>query len=259
QTTFIGIEKIVGNDDHRSDTIVGTAGDDIIEGRGGDDVLSGGDGDDTFLVGIGADEDIYDGGAGNDQILATEDGTIIGLDVRFTHFAAGAVETISAGGHSGVTIELEDGGSADFSQTTFIGIEKIVGTDTFRSDTIIGTAGDDIIEGRGGNDNLSGGDGNDTLVGGAGNDQLTGGSGNDTFVFESGDGDDVITDFATTDDVLDLSSTTTDFIDLTDVTSAAIAYTQNGINGVLLDLGGGDSVFITQLTLADLDTLSIVY
>ncbi|WP_317279148.1 beta strand repeat-containing protein, partial [Kordiimonas aquimaris] len=97
----IVIAPIVGTDGN--DTIIGTAGDDIIEGRGGNDNLSGGAGDDTFLIGIGSGYDKFDGGAGNDQILATEDGAIIGFDIYVTHFAAGAVETISAGGHSGVT------------------------------------------------------------------------------------------------------------------------------------------------------------
>ncbi len=62
----------------------------------------------------------------------------------------------------------------------------------------------------------------DTLVGGIGNDSLTGGFGDDTFVYEAGDGSDIITDFnfdnsgsinngdQTDNDFVDLSSFYTD-------------------------------------------------
>ncbi|WP_190539592.1 calcium-binding protein [Pseudomonas typographi] len=71
------------------------------------------------------------------------------------------------------------------------------------SDTISGLAGNDYIEGGGGNDALDGGagvdtllgmDGNDRITGGADEDYLDGGAGADTYVFNSGDGADVIND-----------------------------------------------------------------
>ncbi len=86
------------------------------------------------------------------------------------------------------------------------------GNDTLRgfagADTINGGGGDDVIYGNGGNDNLDGGDGNDrlygddggsvvgddTLHGGSGNDQLFGGQGNDTYLFQRGDGNDIISE-----------------------------------------------------------------
>ena len=64
----------------------------------------------------------------------------------------------------------------------------------------------DILEGGAGNDLLSGYTGNDTLWGGAGNDTLTGGAGVDTFIYNSGEGKDVITDFAN-DDLLQITGT----------------------------------------------------
>ncbi|WP_310601125.1 calcium-binding protein, partial [Desulfobulbus sp.] len=59
-------------------------------------------------------------------------------------------------------------------------------------DTLRGSDGNDTLEGGTGNDNLGGGDGNDVLIGGAGNDTLYGGSGDDRFVFNLGDGQDII-------------------------------------------------------------------
>ncbi|MCB5272320.1 MAG: hypothetical protein LHW56_10820 [Candidatus Cloacimonetes bacterium] len=56
----------------------------------------------------------------------------------------------------------------------------------------------DILYGGGGDDKLYGGNGEDILVGGRGNDFLDGGRGNDLYLFEKGDGHDVILDYDTT-------------------------------------------------------------
>ena len=57
-----------------------------------------------------------------------------------------------------------------------------------------GTSGVDILIGTSGNDNLSGGYGDDVLTGGTGNDILDGSYGSDTYIFNLGDGVDVIND-----------------------------------------------------------------
>ncbi|WP_415403522.1 Hint domain-containing protein [Tateyamaria sp. SN3-11] len=56
----------------------------------------------------------------------------------------------------------------------------------------------------------------DTLTGGTGNDTLTGGAGDDVFVYNTGDGDDVITDFnaGNSGALNDGDQTNNDFIDL---------------------------------------------
>jgi Ca2+-binding RTX toxin-like protein len=73
-----------------------------------------------------------------------------------------------------------------------------------KADNLIGTNLNDILCGNGGKDKLSGGLGNDTIDGGVGNDRISGGAdndtltgfvGKDTFVFETGGGDDTITDY----------------------------------------------------------------
>ena len=58
--------------------------------------------------------------------------------------------------------------------------------------TIDGGAGNDAITGGDGNDVLIGGDGNDVITGGRGNDTALLGAGNDTFVWNPGDGSDVV-------------------------------------------------------------------
>ena len=82
-------------------------------------------------------------------------------------------------------------------------------------DFVRGGAGDDLIRGEGGDDQLFGGDDNDILVGGADSDVMAGGIGADTFIYEGGDGDDVITDFEVGVDLVDLSALGIGFGDLT--------------------------------------------
>jgi len=60
-------------------------------------------------------------------------------------------------------------------------------------DTLTGTDGDDALYGQ---DHRS-----ETLVGGRGNDRLHGGGGSDTYVWNPGDGSDVIEDYAWGQDV----------------------------------------------------------
>ncbi|MBR2179215.1 MAG: calcium-binding protein [Selenomonadaceae bacterium] len=94
------------------------------------------------------------------------------------------------------------------------------------NDTINGAAGKDSLLGNAGNDSLSGGTGADTLYGGKGNDTLTGGSGNDVFVYASGDGNDVITDYTAGQDKIKL-------------TSGSIASASIKGNDMILKIGSG--------------------
>ena len=75
--------------------------------------------------------------------------------------------------------------------------------------TIQARGGDDLVSTYDGNDTLYGGegsdgldaqDGNDTLVGGAGDDHLWGGAGDDLYVYNRGDGNDLIFDNTVTAD-----------------------------------------------------------
>ena len=79
-----------------------------------------------------------------------------------------------------------------------------------------GVEGNDVINGGAGNDVIAGNGGDDTLTGGLDDDTLTGGDGNDTFVYNSSDGDDTITDFnaGNSGSLGDGDTTNNDFIDL---------------------------------------------
>ena len=100
--------------------------------------------------------------------------------------------------------------------------DNLVGGDS--ADRIEGLNGKDILDGRDGKDTLLGGNSKDSLIGGAGNDSLIGGNdkdtlvggadfdiltgdnGGDTFVIESGNGADTITDFELGQDHLSLGT-----------------------------------------------------
>ncbi len=74
------------------------------------------------------------------------------------------------------------------------------------ADTIYGGDGNDSLVGSAGNDYLSGGDGHNILWGGADNDTLVGGEGYNTFIYNDGDGKDVIEGYRDGYDTIILNS-----------------------------------------------------
>lgn len=74
------------------------------------------------------------------------------------------------------------------------------------ADHLVGKQGNDAQAGDAGDDALEGRWGADTLSGGKGDDALSGGKMQDTFVFATGDGHDILSDFQDGRDVIDLSS-----------------------------------------------------
>ncbi len=85
--------------------------------------------------------------------------------------------------------------------------------------------------------------GSDTLDGGAGNDTLTGGAGDDRFVFASGYGSDIVTDFvagAHSDDRIDLTA-----FHMT-IGAALSRATQSGSN-VVFNFDGGDTLTLLNV------------
>jgi Ca2+-binding RTX toxin-like protein len=113
-----------------------------------------------------------------------------------------------------------------------------------------------------GNDILNGGDGNDILTAGrdtgtfslsggsviaTGGDILTGGKGADTFQYAGGFGADTVTDFQKGIDKLQLAA---------NMASFALV---DALNGVLVDFGGGQGVFLQNITSANLmDDIALV-
>ncbi|MBA2920588.1 hypothetical protein HZF04_13035, partial [Sphingomonas sp. CGMCC 1.13658] len=90
--------------------------------------------------------------------------------------------------------------------------------------------------------------GADTLMGGLGRDKLTGGEGNDVFVFGSGDGQDLITDFngGGAGDIIQLTG-----LGLSSFADVQANASQLGADTVI-QLGSGQTLTLQHFNLASL-------
>ena len=215
------------------DTIMGAGGADTLDGRDGDDLIDGGLGSDTLIGGIGNDtlagrggNDTVNGGDGND----TYDFTGGGLDIDRFFDQSGTSDRVVIDSFSQILPSFgglttgRDGNDLVIILTTgtfrivdhFNGhqIETVVASDTGQSmvlangliggnanGIIAGSHKGETLDGLGGDDFLFAGNGGDRLIGGDGDDRLSGGHGPDTFVFGSGFGHDIVTDFSHADHI----------------------------------------------------------
>ena len=241
--------KIVGNS--LANSIFGGAGNDTLNGGAGNDTLSGGNGDDLFVYTAGNDV-ITDYTEDSDKIsisAAISKTSINGADATFTI----GKNTLTVKDGFGKEIVFVD---ADGKERTIIGGAYLATNDSSSKstlsswrevgdasertkaikltgnaldnsilggsgkDSLYGDDGDDYLFGGAGADKLYGQNGNDTLWGGIGNDTLKGGDGADVFIYESGDGKDVINGFENNDMLLITDAFSASY----DATKKAIAF-----------------------------------
>jgi hypothetical protein len=126
-----------------------------------------------------------------DQVSQSSDASGTTLQFVFANnLSAGGFHLLSAGGNGNSIWFGGDGGATAGGSG---GNDILVGG--AGNDTIHGGDGWDFIDGGAGSDTLFGDAGNDILRGGTGNnDNLQGGQGDDTYVFNRGDGADVVYD-----------------------------------------------------------------
>ncbi|MBS4774052.1 MAG: hypothetical protein KHX55_07260, partial [Proteobacteria bacterium] len=200
-----------------NDSVKGTDYDDVIYGNGGNDTINAGDGNDILIGGTGNDEltggngdDVYKWnlGDGFDTISDAQgqDKIVFGAgitaaDLRFIRQSNDLRIIINNDENQGILISDQFYGSNRIEKIEFADGTSMMLTDagmtfvqTEGAETINGTDYDDVIYGKGGNDMINAGDGNDTLIGGTGNDTLNGGYGRDTYIYNLGDGADVISE-----------------------------------------------------------------
>jgi Ca2+-binding RTX toxin-like protein len=203
--------------------IYGLDGDDVLIGAGGYDTLYGGDGTDTaWFAGSSTEYRAYldtDGTAYVDS-LASDEASDWLVDMEAIYFAG-----------DNVTLLL----SALPAMGTS-GNDTLTGS--ARPDALFGWEGNDSLDGLAGDDTLDGGEGDDLYLFGTGNDSAYDADGDDGYVYELGDGDDIISDQAGTDYVAFGSG-----IDPLDVTVTA-----DGDGGYYLTLAGGGSVWLQYAT-----------
>ncbi|MBA3678434.1 MAG: M10 family metallopeptidase C-terminal domain-containing protein [Sphingosinicella sp.] len=216
------------------DRLVGGTGNDLLKGGADSDmyIYSAPDGLDRIIDASGTADAIFFSSELDSANLRVE--RMAGTNDLLLHFgtpsqgiiltnqwssAAAAIEQInfvaenSLDAHDIASIYLQS--LATSGADTLVGSwasERMIGLDG--NDSLSGADGNDTLEGGAGADYLSGGNGNDVhfggadadqIYGGAGSDTLSGGTGNDrlegqlgwdTYVYNLGDGDDVIYDFA---------------------------------------------------------------
>ncbi len=207
-----------------ADTILGLAGDDTLQGWQGADTLTGGLGDDRLEGGWHGDSYVYDVGDGDDVIHEYSSSTSFGRhlgdklvlgagiapgDVTVTRNAsdwddvtltftgiAGSIfidEQFGSSAYGLEEIHFDDGTVWNETDLAELGFTQVA---TDSDDFIVGTPNGDAIDGLGGNDTIKGSNGADYLTGGMGDDRLEGGWHGDSYVYDVGDGDDVIYEYA---------------------------------------------------------------
>ena len=202
-----------------NDTLFQPAGPVEIQGLGGNDLLGAFSGAATLV-----------GGDGNDQYYVYDVNTVI------TELAAEGTDLA----RSQVDLTLAD----NIENGAVLGVGDVDLTGNSLNNFLTGSVGSNVLSGGAGNDRLLGLSGADTLEGGTGNDILQGGTADgavDRFVFNSGDGSDLITDFELGVDLIDLTSTGLQFADLT----------ITGATNALIDTGT-DLITVNDVTAAQL-------
>lgn len=162
-------------------------------------ITIGGDGDDTLTGGASGPYD-FDGGAGNDDITGGRGGDILdggtgddvlrggrGNDIYVVDSAADNVIEDADGGFDRVIASV-DWQLGDFVEHLRLTGDAVTGQGNDLRNTLEGNALDNTLSGLGGND---------TLVGGLGDDILDGADGSDGYIYDLGEGNDVIVDRGT--------------------------------------------------------------
>lgn len=179
------------------ESVVGTLYDDTLLGDAGANGLTGGSGDD-YLRGYSGDDRLY-GGDGNDMLFGdfnadalyggTGNDLLIGGDGPDLLDGGGGTDTVDySASQAGISVNLVTGTGVGGTAEgdTLVSIEHIIGTQ--ENDVIRGENSSYLFEAGDGDDLLTSGSGSDRLYGGAGDDTISSGSGVD--LLYGGEGDD---------------------------------------------------------------------
>lgn len=185
-----------------NDSLFGSDGDDFLDGGRGNDFALMGGGDDTFIWRPGEGSDILEGQGGVDTMLFLGAGVDENIDIsahgeRATFFRDVAtitmdlneverIEFVAGTGADSVTINDLTGTDVSEINLDLAGVAGSgVGDGAIDLIAMVGTGGDDALL-------LTGSSGNAVLAGLAAQVNISGAEATDMFLFEGGDGDDVI-------------------------------------------------------------------
>ncbi|BCM88038.1 hypothetical protein mvi_64990 (plasmid) [Methylobacterium indicum] len=187
--------------------IMGTAGNDSLSVPTNGVTVQAGRGDDVISVsGTGANTFRFSKGDGRDTITNPGSGYTRSDRLLLTDINPGEV-TLSRSGDA-LTVAIAGTSDAITAAYQFWGDGKQqgVGSIQFADGTVwdrTAIAANVVMMGTAGNDTLTGSTNSDILLGGRGNDYLSGRQGSDTYLYDRGDGSDIIDDTGTTDSDID--------------------------------------------------------
>ncbi len=247
--------KSIAVDDLRSLPVLGTSGADRIVGDPYGSPFDAGPGNDTILGGEGDDTYILHRGNGRDRIVeqgARDSGDAVVLEGRNLVNAK-----FSISGVADLRIGLGGGDSVIINQQLkepLAGVEQFVFDDaTLRLADVIKLIGETPRNGFNASaDTLIGTLANEVFDGKTGNDTFIIGGGRDRIVIDSGDGKDVVEGFVAGPDGTLVRFTGAPFADF----EALLAASGQGANGVVIHLGGGNSLTLSGLLVSDLDPVN---
>ena len=238
QLALFGGNIIQESDYVGANTLTGTNGNDELYGGEGNDTLSGGYGSDTYIFNLGDGEDVinnYDSSTWwSDRIVfgegvRAEDMEVYrsGNDLVFQNRISGDRVTVQN------AMSDRDGwyyiGSVEFADGTKWDAAYL--QENTRHYT--GSEGDDVLNGQGWGYNYNQ---SETFRGEGGNDTLSGGYGSDTYIFNLGDGEDVVVEMGGTDKVI--------FGE--DIDSEDLMFAREGNNLKISVIGQEDSITISN-------------
>lgn len=235
-------DEIFGHPD--DDLIDAGAGDDIVHGQEGDDEIHGGDGNDTLNGGDG--NDVLFGDAGDDQLNGDwGDDQLHGGEGNDSLSGGGGDDKIfgEAGDDHLVGEGLLDGGTGhDLLEGSglLIGGE---GNDTLKGqgfDTLRGGAGDDLIEAYSDAWNQ----GSNTIEGGTGNDTIYGSFGEDTYVFNLGDGKDLLIERRANEAFSNVEPTADTLSFGEGIAASDLSFHRRGLDMIIEHANGTDSITV---------------
>jgi Ca2+-binding RTX toxin-like protein len=216
--------------------------------------------------------------------LTGTDVTAVNLDLSAAgdgHAGDGAADSVTVNGTQGADVIGVAGSSGGVSVTGLVATVNITGNEgSLDTLTINAQGGDDVVNASGlpagligltlnggaGADLLIGSAGNDLIIGGTGSDTALMGAGNDTFVWNPGDGSDIVEGQAGTDTMLFNGANIAERIDIS-ANGSRVRFTRDVAN-ITMDLngveridfkakGGADRITVNDLTGTDVTAVNL--
>jgi Ca2+-binding RTX toxin-like protein len=205
--------------------------------------------------------------SGDPAVLQVDVGDDGSADFSFARAGIARISVDAGNGDDAVRIDERNGVFTDTIATTIGGGNG--------DDNLVGGAGAGTLRGGNGNDILAGGSGAETLAGGNGNDSIDGnggndvgllGNGDDTFVWDPGDGSDVVEGQNGIDTMLFNGANGPEQVDLSADgerlrffrTQGTITMDTDGVETVDFNaLGGADLVTVNDLTGTDVSNVNV--